>query len=372
MCLQSPRLPPDMCNKRENEMGSMNHSPARRRMPIVRTFTPGLLCLTCFVAANLRAQAPGQVQSQPLAQQNGSNKQEAGAAAGAREIAKAEGKLEAQQGQTLKISTTDNKEIFVQVGPGTALKYSGEADRSWLSPGMMVRFSTRFDQGKAVAPLKSLDVFMPVLRPGMTMEQMREQTPGIYQEGKTPPPGAKGLFADDSQKPGNKGGSKPAGNKPADAAQPAVGASAAYRVVGKLMGLHGNTIMVMAEQPMQFELDPAATISVTSSDLTFAVHGDPVAVSGLRNPAEPAYIQAEKLEIKAAQKLTQAQPTARGRTRGNLRGKAAEADESDAKDGKPAVKKPGSVDRRTGATNKSRGANVKPDGAAKPNGIPNK
>ena len=321
----------------------------------------GVIWLSCSTGGVALAQAPAAA----TAKGQQSNKLDVGATAGAaREIAKAEGKLEAQQGQTIKISTAEKKELFIQLSQGTALKYSGEADRSWLAPGLMVRFSTKFEQGKPPAPLKNLDVFMPAMRPGMTMEQMREQTPGMYQEGKVPPPGAKGLFAEDNKKPGTK-----AGGKPADPPATASGASPTYRVVGRISGVHGNTLIVAAEQPMQFELDPAAVISVSSSDLSFAQLGDTVAVSGLRNPVEPAFIQAEKLEIKAAKKLTQAQPTTQrgGRTRSKQRVKAADAGDLDAKggaaggqpgtkaDGKnsnPNDKRPGSTKKPT-ATNRS-------------------
>ena len=275
--------------------------------------------------AQAQAQAQGQAQGKPPAQaQNQKNNRYDGLAAGnaTMEIAKAEGKLEAQQGQRIKISTAEQMEIFIDISQETSLKYSGEADRSWLSPGLMVRFSTKFDQGKPEV-LKGLEVFMPVMHRRMSMEQIRDQTPGMYQEGKVPPAGAKGLFAEDDK----KAGAKPAG-KPSAATPPAAatGAAPTVRVIGKLMGVHGNVVMVMTEQPMQFELDPEATIAVTSGDLSFVAQGDSVAVSGLRSPAEPSFIRAERIEIKAAKKLTQPQPAPRGgRTRTNMRGKAGDA-----------------------------------------------
>lgn len=295
--------------------------------------------------AATKPQAPGQSQQTTPLDANGG-------VGGSREIAKAEGKLESQQLQTLRISTEDNKDVFVQLSQGTAVKYTGEADRSWLSPGLMVRFTTKFEQGRPAGAIKSLDVFVPAMRPGMTMEQMREQTPGVYQEGKAPPPGAKGLFTDDNQPKG--------GRATKQTADTAAGQSATYRVVGRVMGMQGNMLIVMTEQPMQFELDPAAAISVSASDMTFATKGDAVAVSGLRNPAEPALIQAEKIEIKAAKKLAQAQAPARGgRARTNLRGRAAGGDDLDSNTGRTTNRRSNANDRRSGNANKPNGTQGK-------------
>lgn len=308
------------------------------------------------------------VGSQTLCAQNAQRnpRGDAGAAAGggALEIAKAEGKLEAQQGQTVKITSEDKKDYFLVLSQETSLKYSGEADPKWLVPGLMVRFTANFDSGKPVGTVKNLEVFMPVRSNRMTMEQAREQTPGIYQEGKAPPPGAKGLFAEE-QKDAKKDGSAPA-QTPATS-----GGAQAYRVVGSLRGVHQNTLLVSAgPQPVQVELDPSATITVTAGDLSFASKGDEVKVSGLRKPSQPDWIQAEKIEIKAAKKLTQAQPAPRGgKMRTGGRGRGANADFGDGQadkagdDGAPAAgEQPGrgrrpAAGRRTPANGRAPGAN---------------
>ena len=315
---------------------NMSNAPGRWLSAILSI--AAIVCATSSTGRVAQAQGQAQAQAQgktPAQAQNQKNNRYDGLAGGnaTMEIAKAEGKLEAQQGQRIKISTAEQKEIFIDISQETSLKYSGEADRSWLSPGLMVRFSTKFDQGKPEM-LKGLEVFMPVMHRGMSMEQIRDQTPGMYQEGKAPPPVPKGLFAGDDKKAGTKPAGKPAATTPPPAAT--TGAAPTVRVIGKLMGVHGNVVMVMTEQPMQFELDPEATIAVTSGDLSFVAQGDSVAVSGLRSPAEPSFIRAERIEIKAAKKLTQPQPAPRGsRTRTNMRGKAGDAAvDKDSKDTK--------------------------------------
>lgn len=258
------------------------------------------------------------------------------------EIAKADGQLAAMAGQTIKLTRSDKSEVFLVLGPDTDMKYSAEADMKWLSPGLMVRFTASFDQGRATAALKQLEVFVPSTRGRLTGEQMRDQTPGVYQEGKGPPEGAKGLFADDKK-------------KAAKAAAPA-GNAQTWRVVGALQGLQKNTMLVAAgTQPIQIELDPAISISVIADDLTFANSGDNVTVSGLRNPAQPTIIQAEKIELKAAKKLTQAQPagrTSKSRGRNSKDADPAGKTGKDAKDGdKAGTKQP--AGKSTGKAAKS-------------------
>lgn len=283
------------------------------------------------------------------------------------EIAKAEGKLEAQQARTIKISTPENKELFLMLSQETVIRYTGEADTSWLVPGLMIRFSASFDQGKLTSPLKTFEVFMPLVNARLNMEQKREQTPGIYQEGKVAPEGAKGLFAENAKQAGNAAKPKGAGkaNNPKNAAPAATTTGAqSFRVVGNLVSLKNNVLTIFAGQPLQLELDPKATVAVSSSDLTFASQGDTVTVSGLRNPAQAGVIHAERIEIKAANKLTQAQPAPRGRTRG--KDAAGAKNQADAKslNGKPSDK---ATDGKKTNPNDKKPGNTRAVGANKPN-----
>jgi len=303
-------------------IGSLRWS---RRLGLTKWQVMPVILLSMVAAHAPLVWAQGQKNAKDGAGQGGAN--------ATMEIAKSEGQLAAMAGQTIKITASDKSEVFLVLSPDTEMKYSGEADVKWLSPGLMVRFTASFDQGRATSTLKQLEVFVPSSRGRLTGEQMRDQTPGVYQEGKAPPAGAKGLFADNNKKGG--------GNAAAPAA--AAGNAQSWRVVGTLRGLQKNTLMVAAgAQPIQIEIDPALAISIISDDLTFANSGDNVTVSGLRNPAQPTIIQAEKIEIKAAKKLTQAQPagrTSKSRGRG---GKDTDPAAKDAKDSdKTGTKQPG-------------------------------
>ncbi len=276
------------------------------------------------------------VHIQPVAAQK---KDEINAGGSALEIAKAEGKLEAMQGQTLKIKS-DSKDMFLVMGQQTAVKFSGDAEASWLQPGLYVRFSSSFDaQGRPTAALKNLEVFLPSTSNRLSAEQQRDQTPGIYQESKSVPPGAKEVFADKKAPP----------PKNAPAAAPA---GQAMRVVGTVRAVQGSKLMIAAGmQPVQIELDPSVVIAVTATDLSFINQGDNVTVSGLRNPAEPSWIQAERIEIKAGKKLTQAQPIQRGKSR-STKGKDSKEDKDskDPKNSKEDPKKPGTPEKKTPAS----------------------
>jgi hypothetical protein len=247
---------------------------------------------------------------------------------GVNEIARGSGTLEAQQADTLKIATEDKKEKFLVVRRDAQIRFTGEADLEWLTPGLFVRFSSPFDaQGKASGKLKTLEVFVPAQALRMSPEEIREQTPGIFSEGKEPPPGAKGLFTDkepagnrDPKGKDNKAGDRNAGKKPA--AEPPVATGQSYRVIGQVVGLKDQTLTVSTPgRPVQIELDPDLVITVTSRDLSFTNKGDSVTYAGITNTAQPDWVQVERLDIKAEKKLEQAVVTrpARGRTSGRNR-----------------------------------------------------
>ncbi|MCC6508559.1 MAG: hypothetical protein IT423_05605 [Pirellulaceae bacterium] len=266
----------------------------------------------------------------------------------AMEIAKVEGTLAGAQLGKIKITTPDKKEVFLIPDNETVVNYSAQAEPVWLTGGLMIRFSANFDStGKPTAPLKALEVFTPVMRGRMSPEQMREQTPGVFQEGKAPPEGAKGLFAENNRKPNQPA---PKGKPSTKKETPAPVTGQAYRVVGKLVNLQNNVMTVLAGQPMQIELDPAAVISVTAHDLAsamnMAVQGDAVSVSGLRNPAQPEVVKAEQIVVKAAKKRTQAvtqtRPGRTATTRGKDKDKNADSKDDKSNDNK----KPGSTNKK--------------------------
>lgn len=265
------------------------------------------------------------------------------------EIAKVEGKYDAFAQGIIKILDSANQEVFLHSQNDTVVHYTAEAEPAWLMPGYMVRFSASFDQsGKPSAALKSIEVFTPSIRRRLSPEQMREQTPGVHKEDKGQPEGAKDLFADKTKKPQPQ----PKGRS---AKKDVVVPGQTFRVVGQLMNVQSNMLTVNAGTPIQIEIDPAATVSVTADDLNsigqMISKGDGVNVSGLRNPAQPNHIYCESIQIKATKKLTQAIPQPKkgkgsARDKDDAKGAKDAKSSKDGKDGKDVPKKTNPADKK--------------------------
>ncbi len=235
--------------------------------------------------------------------------------AGGLEIATVTGKFAAMQGNQIKVIAADKQEFIVNIGNQTNLRYQGKADPKFLMPGLLVRFSAQLTQvGIAEKPVAALEVFT-LSQHRMSPEQQREQTPGVYQEGGelgAEPALAKNAPARlEAKKPEPK---KPQPKKPeprqqdtkkADKSAPnSTVVAQNYRVVGQLLGVQGNKLLVQAGQArVQFELDPQAVISVSSSDATFCLLDDDVKVSGLRTAGQDKFIQAETIQITGVKPL---------------------------------------------------------------------
>lgn len=232
---------------------------------------------------------------------------------GGLEIANVAGKLEAVQGGSLKILDAAKAESLIVLDPRTTVKYSGQAKPAWLSTGLMVRFSARLDQqGNAQASIKTLEAFVPDTNRRMSLDEMRNQTAGLYPEGSTLGTVTKGLFNEkksDSKKADDKKSTKrtekkgAAKNEP-DENQGASSTFQGYRVVGQVLNHQRGVLLINAGgKRLSVELDPNAAISVTAPNVMFAMPGDDVKITGLRNPKQPQLVQAESIEIKAAKPL---------------------------------------------------------------------
>lgn len=220
---------------------------------------------------------------------------------GGLEIASATGVLSAMAGNQIKITTESKEEYFVVLSKDSTLRYQGSADKKFLMPGLFVRFSTVLNQnGIAQTPLSNIEVFTPSSNRHLNPDQLREQTPGVYQEGgevgKVQPKAA-------PVKPAAK---DPAATKPARTPRGAgaIGDVGSFRVVGQLAGGQGNKLMVMAgTMRLQIELADDAKIGVSGTDLMFCQQGDTVKVSGLRVAGQEKWIQAESVQITGSKPL---------------------------------------------------------------------
>jgi len=152
-----------------------------------------------------------------------------------------EGKLEAVQGQVLKV-TLDGKPWLVKVGPATKLTITGTAEVEFLRPGLIVMVVGEFEHrtGKATAPIAEISIITPdpVTNP-----------PGITQEGAD-------AFND-----------KPRDNAP----------TGKYKVVGQLSSIKGKNIQI---GKMKAELADDVKIPVAVTDPRFMSIGDSLTIKG--------------------------------------------------------------------------------------------
>ncbi len=273
------------------------------------------------------------------------------------DIAKVEGTLEDMGGYQLKVKPEKGESTLVGINPQkTDFVYVGTAEREFLLPGLMVRFTAAFDvNGKPQAALKELEIFVPARKRRMTNEYMRDQTPGIHS---IDPGGEPGKA---NAKTGEKKTDKAAGkegkgksNVAAAGATATAGSSVMdFRIVGKLTGIQGNVIQVAAgNRPIMVELAEELKITVAAGDTTFCVAGDKVSATGLKNAAQPNYVEAEKITITAAKPLALPKPgesplNAKGKSQ-SARARRGKQDQDPAKgtDGtKPSGTKPSGKDK---------------------------
>ncbi len=227
-----------------------------------------------------------------FSQDNGNN-------VGGLQIAQVSGTMQGLALDKIKIIAENKKEYFAVVSEQTSLHYKGTAEPDFLSPGMLVRFSAELTQsGQTQAPVSEIEVFTVSQRRRMSPEQIREQTPGVYQVGgevgNAKKPGEK---TKEKEKEKEKPSAKPNAASTKGGAQP-------YRVVGQIAGMKSGKMLVQAGAvQVQLELDPKAAIKVISHDTTFCQMGDQVKVSGLRVAGQDQFIQSESLEITGAKPL---------------------------------------------------------------------
>lgn len=204
--------------------------------------------------------------------------QEAAAPAGGLEIASFEGTLTAIAGDKIKVKGKDGAERMAVVNAQSTLKYTGTADVKFLRPGLTVRFSAVFDVRKGIplAPLNEIEIFRPAKERRMSPEQRQSQTPGIY----------------------------PVNEKKDSNVQSPKDGQQNFLVVGLLRAVQSNKIQVFAgSRPIMADLNEQIKISVVAGDVLFCQPGDKVKVTGLRNPSQQDWVQAETVEIVGSKPL---------------------------------------------------------------------
>ncbi|MBC8353896.1 MAG: hypothetical protein H8E66_17995 [Planctomycetes bacterium] len=173
-----------------------------------------------------------------------------------------------EQGQQWLVKTPERPQ---------GISFVASANRSWLRPGMLVKFKNSFDaKGKPAALVRQLEVI-----------SLRADTQiGLTPDAKLAGGGA-GLFSDD----------EPAKKSTAPKTM-------SFTVVGTLRGFKdGNILVAAGRTTVQSQLDEKASISVDVSDYSLARDGDSVQVSGWYYLGQRDRVFSTRLTISSKQKL---------------------------------------------------------------------
>lgn len=158
-----------------------------------------------------------------------------------------------------------------------SISFVASANRSWLRPGMLVKFKNTFDaKGRPAALVRQLEVI-----------SLRADTQlGLIPDAKFGG-GAAGLFTSDEPE---KKRSAPE--------------TMSFTIVGTLRGFKdGNMLVAAGGTPVQSQLDEKASISVDVSDYSLAREGDSVQVNGWYYLGHRDRVFSTQLSISSKQKL---------------------------------------------------------------------
>jgi hypothetical protein len=195
-----------------------------------------------------------------------------------RETVMAKGVVKGVRPGVLAIVTEQGEQWLVKVPDRPQdVSFVASANRSWLRPGMLVKFQNSFDaKGKPVALVRQLEVI-----------SLRADTQlGLIPDSKFGG-GATGLFSDEEP---TKKQSAPE--------------TMSFTVAGTLRGFKDGHILVAAGgTPVQSQLDEKASISVDVSDYSLAREGDSVQVNGWYYLGQRDRVFSNRLTISSTQKL---------------------------------------------------------------------
>ncbi|MEO8497343.1 MAG: hypothetical protein ABI614_19910 [Planctomycetota bacterium] len=195
-----------------------------------------------------------------------------------REMLTASGVVKGVRPGVLAIVTEQGEQMLVKTPERPqSISFLASAERSWLRPGMLVKFKNSFDaKGKPVALVRQLEVIS--LRPDTQV--------GVIPDAKLAGGGPE-LFSSD----------EPAKKQSAPETM-------SFTVVGTLRGMKdGNILVAAGDTAVQSQLDEKATISVDVSDYSLAREGDTVRVNGWYYLGRRDQVYSNTLSISSKQKL---------------------------------------------------------------------
>ena len=180
----------------------------------------------------------------------------------------------------LLLENEKNDEVYVAAERGGNFSFVGNADASWLRPGMIVKFTSRFKtNGQAESPVGQLAV--------VTLD--KDTKLGAKAKVRL---GRKGLFS-----------TEPTEQKARRKKKRPVGPT--LDVVGRITKIRAGKIQIATGRVVvQIQLTQDARINVDVADPRWIQLGDAVSVEGWHLPGNDKRIMARKMIVKAAKPLT--------------------------------------------------------------------
>jgi|688.fasta_scaffold03381_30 hypothetical protein len=191
--------------------------------------------------------------------------------------------MEMQRGLIKVAVEADKKEYIVKLpNEVEQVRYSGQAVKEWLGPGMFIRFDIQMDEkGKFVGTVKQVEVFMPDPKLPNNPENMKNNALGVHPLNV---PGAENLFSDEKKSVVIK----------------------TCRVVARVGGVNKNKLMAIAgNSRVQVELDDNVAINVAVPGVDLFQAGDDVTVSGFVYPDQPGWVEAARVAVVGKQPIGQ-------------------------------------------------------------------
>ncbi|MBI2478806.1 MAG: hypothetical protein HYV60_09275 [Planctomycetia bacterium] len=195
-----------------------------------------------------------------------------------RENVMAKGVVKGVRPGVLAIVTEQGEQWLVKVPDRPQdVSFVASANRSWLRPGMLVKFKNTFDaKGRPVALVRQLEVIS--LRTDTQLGLIPDSNLGGA---------ATGLFSSDEP-----------------VKKQAAPETKSFTVTGTLRGYKdGNILVAAGSTSVQSQLDEKASISVDVSDYTLARDGDSVQLNGWYFLGQRDRVFSNRLTISSTQKL---------------------------------------------------------------------
>lgn len=201
----------------------------------------------------------------------------------------------------IQVAVTEKEVWLITVDPNIKsqdVTFSGTAEKSFLRPGMAVEFRAQVNKrGTVLEPVASLTVFTPADSRPLGIDA------DVAADG-----GGGALFGEvkEENKDEKKGDKKKPDPKEKKAAAKPKGDDTIYRVAGAInkIGRAGDVTVSAGGAQVKFNLAEDCKISVDTNDLSFVSVGDKAAVHGSALKGQPGQGVASKIEVTAANPLT--------------------------------------------------------------------